>query len=65
VERSASARWPGPGALSSGRRGAFLIVNEEGKLSGLPVNVFASAVFGWSDVILGDVVLVPPRQMAV
>ena len=35
-------------------RGNKLVVNEEGKLNGLPVNIIATEIYGQEDVIVGD-----------
>ena len=48
--------------LTGAPKGSIMIVNEEGKLKGLPYNGIASAMVGFLDAIVGDV-LVCDREM--
>jgi len=41
----------------------IMIMNEEGRLHGLPKNVVASAAFGPEGDIVGDVVICPSRML--
>jgi hypothetical protein len=41
----------------------IMIMNEEGRLHGLPKNVVASAAFGPEGHIVGDVVICPSRML--
>jgi hypothetical protein len=41
----------------------IMVMNEEGRLHGLPKNVVASAAFGPEGHIVGDVVICPSRML--
>jgi hypothetical protein len=47
--------------------GRLLVMNEDGKALGLPVNAAATALFArsaaWADVVVGDVVICNDREM--
>lgn len=44
--------------------GRIMVLNEEGKLNGLPVNLAATILYGNpNDVIVGDVLVCPPEQI--
>ena len=43
--------------------GRLMVVNEEGKLKGLPVNDEATKLVGYNDVIVGDVLVCSRKQI--
>lgn len=49
--------------LTGAPKGSILVVNEEGKLIGLPVNGIATGMMGFTDTIVGDVLLCDTNQV--
>lgn len=49
--------------MTGAPKGTILVVNEEGKLINLPVNGVASAMMGFTDAIVGDVLLCESSQV--
>jgi len=43
--------------------GQLMIVNEEGKINGLPLNENASMLVGYTDLIMGDVLVCDAKQV--
>lgn len=43
--------------------GKLMIVNEEGKINGLPLNDNASMLVGYTDLIMGDVLVCESKQV--
>ncbi len=43
--------------------GRLMVLDEEGKLKGKSVNEYASQLFGWRDVIVGDVLVCDVGQI--
>lgn len=49
--------------LTGTPKDSILVVNEEGKLKGLPVNGIATAMMGFQDTIVGDILLCNTTQV--
>lgn len=50
--------------IVTARDGRLIVLNEEGKLNGLPVNVVATILYGNpDDAIVGDVLVCSPTQI--
>ena len=43
--------------------GQIMVVNEEGKINGLPLNENASMLVGYTDLIMGDVLVCDSNQI--
>ena len=43
--------------------GKLMIVNEEGKINGLPLNENASMLVGYTDLVMGDVLVCESKQV--